>query len=68
MGALLVAGDTAGCLRFAQGIGHEERRDGCISRCDLCLDLRSYLVAHRDFPELSPREFYPQAQRGSGLE
>jgi hypothetical protein len=59
--ARLVRGDMAGCLRFAEEWGYEERTEGYVSKCDLCLDLRRFLVAHGDFPELAPREFYEHA-------
>ena len=60
--ALLLADDLAGCLRFAQDRGYEQRPGGYVSKCDLCLDLRRHLAATGDFPELSPREFYDHAQ------
>ena len=39
--------------------GYRERSDGYISKCDLCLNIRRYIVQQTDeFKELSPREFY----------
>jgi len=39
--------------------GYEERSDGYISKCDLCLDIRRHIALRtREFPELAPREFY----------
>ena len=54
----LIAEDMRGLFDFAEGFGYEEARDGYLSKCDLCLDLRKYLVSREDFEELSPREFY----------
>ncbi|MHA1364114.1 MAG: radical SAM protein, partial [Candidatus Freyarchaeota archaeon] len=39
--------------------GYSERREGYISKCHLCLDIRRHIVKQTDeFRELSPREFY----------
>ncbi len=39
--------------------GYEERSDGYISKCDLCLDIRRHIALRAsEFPELAPREFY----------
>ncbi len=54
----LIAEDARGLLQFAKDFGYQESREGYVSKCDLCLDLRSYLASHGDFPELAPREFY----------
>jgi hypothetical protein len=58
--SFLVAEDMQGLLLFAQDFGYQESRNGYLSKCDLCLDLRKYLVARHDFEELSPEEFYTQ--------
>jgi hypothetical protein len=54
----LVSDDMAGLLRFAEDRGFRQRREGYVSKCDLCLDLRRHLAAAGDFAELSPKEFY----------
>ena len=43
-------------------LGYRESPGGYVSKCDLCLDIRRYLVSLEDpeFEELSPREFYQQ--------
>jgi hypothetical protein len=56
--ALLLREDLGGLLAFAQERGYAAREDGYVSRCDLCLDVRAFLVSAGDFPELAPREFY----------
>jgi len=56
----LIAEDVRGLLRFTQDLGYQETREGYVSKCDLCLDLRRYLVSRQDFDELSPKEFYAQ--------
>ena len=39
--------------------GYEEREEGYISKCHLCLDVRRHIVMQTDeFKELKPREFY----------
>ena len=35
-----------------------EEREGYISKCHLCLDIRRHLVQHGEFEELRPKEFY----------
>lgn len=54
----LVAEDIAGLLHFGRGLGYEPPSSGYLSKCDLCLDLRTYLVARNGFAELVPRAFY----------
>jgi hypothetical protein len=54
----LVRDDMPGLFRFAQAYGYVERADGYLSKCDLCLDIRAFLVAQDAFPELAPRQFY----------
>jgi hypothetical protein len=54
----LIAEDMQGLLDFAEDFGYQASREGYLSKCDLCLDLRRYLVSHADFAELSPKEFY----------
>jgi len=54
----LIAGDFEG-LFFFEGYGdHREVEEGYVSKCDLCLDIRKYLVAKGGFKELGPKEFY----------
>jgi len=60
--SFLVAEDMEGLFSFAKGLGYEESERGYVSRCDLCLDLRRYLLSRGDFRELAPREFYEQAE------
>ena len=54
----LIAGDMRGLFHFAEDFAYQESPTGYVSRCDLCLDLRSHLVSKEDFEELSPKEFY----------
>jgi organic radical activating enzyme len=54
----LVAEDVKGLLDFAKDLGYRETPGGYLSKCDLCLDLREYLVSRGNFTELSPKEFY----------
>lgn len=54
----LIAEDVQGLFHFAEDFGYQESREGYLSKCDLCLDLRKFLVSKQDFGELSPKEFY----------
>ena len=54
----LIAEDVQGLLQFAQQLGYRESPEGYVSKCDLCLDLRSHLASQGDFEELSPSQFY----------
>jgi hypothetical protein len=54
----LVAEDLAGLLHFAREFGYEPPAGGYLSKCDACLDVRTYLVARDGFAELAPRAFY----------
>jgi hypothetical protein len=56
--ALLIAEDMEGLLAFAGAEGYCEREGGYVSKCDLCLDLRAYLVTRGEYRELAPRAFY----------
>lgn len=54
----LTAADLRGLLQFAtRDFGYEEKAEGYISKCHLCLDIRKHL-AREDFEELKPKEFY----------
>jgi hypothetical protein len=54
----LVAEDIRGLLHFAKDFGYQEFGGGYLSKCDLCLDIRRFLVTKGDFEELSPMGFY----------
>jgi hypothetical protein len=54
----LIRDDVRGLLRFAEDLGYRELPDGYVSKCDLCVDIRGFLVTQGDFEELAPREFY----------
>jgi hypothetical protein len=58
----LLAEDIGGLFSFARDMGYQEDSEGYISKCDLCLSLRRYLVSRGDFEELSPKEFYNQLE------
>ncbi len=54
----LIKGDMQGLFYFAKEFGYKESEEGYISKCDLCLDIRRYLISQRDFEEIAPKEFY----------
>ncbi len=55
---LLMDGDLRGLHSLAKERGYDEQREGYISRCHLCVDVRRHLALGSDFAELVPREFY----------
>ena len=54
----LIKQDFAGLLRFARNLGYKVSKEGYVSKCHLCADIRKYLVAKQEFKELRPKEFY----------
>lgn len=42
----------------AEQYGFTPRKDGYVSKCDLCFDVRRFLAATGEFPELRPACFY----------
>jgi len=54
----LIGEDMRGLLKFANNFGYQGSPRGYVSKCHLCLDLRTYLVSKGDFQELKPKEFY----------
>jgi len=54
----LISGDFKGFYQFAKDYGYIESRDGYLSKCHLCTDIRKYLILKEDFKELRPKEFY----------
>jgi len=54
----LAAADFEGLFQFAtKDFGYEEKSEGYVSKCHLCLDIRKDL-AKEGFEELVPKEFY----------
>jgi len=58
----LLSENLAGLLEFAGDFGYSERREGYLSKCHLCMDLRKHLVGKGDFNELQPGEFYSRLE------
>jgi hypothetical protein len=54
----LIKQDFKGLQQFARGFGFQESEEGYISKCDLCLEIRKYLLTKKEFDELKPIEFY----------
>jgi len=54
----LIAEDFHGLFQFAKGYGYQESEEGYLSKCDLCLDIRKFIVDKGNFKELAPKEFY----------
>ena len=47
-----------GLFQYAQDLGYQESLQGYVSKCDLCLDIRSFLASRESFEELRPKAFY----------
>jgi hypothetical protein len=56
----LMSQDFKGLLQFSQDLGYKVLSEGYVSKCHLCLDIRSYLSTKNEFEELKPKEFYSQ--------
>lgn len=56
--SFLLDENMMGLYDFAKDLGYRELEEGYISKCHLCLDLRTYLIGQKDFEELRPLEFY----------
>lgn len=54
----IVNNDFEGLLSFAADSGYREDREGYLSKCHLCIDIRKHLAQRDDFIELRPVEFY----------
>jgi len=54
----LIKQDFKGMLQLAKDFGFQESTEGYISKCDLCVEIRKYLLAKKEFDELKPIEFY----------
>jgi hypothetical protein len=51
-----------------RAFNYKQRREGYISKCHLCVDLRRHIVQQTDeFQELKPKEFYLHLQQISTL-
>jgi hypothetical protein len=55
--------DLADLYRLGQSFGYEER-EGYVSKCHLCADIRRHLTRHGEFRELQPRAFYERLEDG----
>lgn len=54
----IVKQDFEGLFRFAKDFVFQERAEGYVSKCALCVDIRKHLLSKREFKELQPKEFY----------
>lgn len=53
--------DLKDLYRLGLAYGYQER-EGYISKCHLCLDIRRHLVRRDEFPELQPATFYERLE------
>lgn len=54
----IIKNDFKGLISFAREYGYEERKNGYLSKCHLCVDIRRFLAGKNEFKELQPKEFY----------
>jgi len=54
----LINQDFKGLFRFAKDFGYQESKEGYVSKCHLCVDIRKHLLTKQEFEELKPKEFY----------
>ena len=50
--------DLEELYQLGREFGYQEREEGYISKCHLCVDIRRHLVRSGEFKELRPRQFY----------
>ena len=56
--SFLVDNNMQGLYFFAKDYGYQDNKEGYLSKCHLCLDIRSFLITQKNYPELQPKEFY----------
>ena len=50
--------DLEELYQLGREFGYQEREEGYISKCHLCVDIRRHLARSGEFKELRPRQFY----------
>jgi hypothetical protein len=64
---MLVEGTVGDLRRFAEGLGFSQNREGYVSACHLCGDIRTWLYHHFPYEkrpaELAPGFFYEEMGR-----
>jgi len=57
--AMLCDHGPHGLMNMARAeYGFEPHPDGYVSKCDLCYDMRKFMVSHGEYAELRPHSFY----------
>ena len=58
----LYAQGLGGLLSYAQGLGYRLASEGYVSKCELCFDIRKFLISsdRQGHPDLTPERFYSQ--------
>ena len=58
----LFSGGVHGLLAYAQGLGYQTEPEGYVSKCELCFNIRKYLITldRQGHPDLTPESFYKQ--------
>jgi len=54
----LIEDDFRNLLEYAKNKGYSERKNGYLSKCHLCTDIRKFLAKQKNYKELQPRAFY----------
>lgn len=58
----LMSGGITALLEYSQELGYRPNPDGYVSKCELCFDIRKYLIGYdrKSYPDLTPESFYQQ--------
>jgi len=58
----LFNGGVKSLLEYAQELGFQSESDGYVSKCELCFDIRKFLITQdrQAYPDLTPESFYKQ--------
>lgn len=58
----LMSGGITALLEYVQELGYRPNPDGYVSKCELCFDIRKYLIGYdrKAHPDLTPESFYQQ--------
>ena len=54
----LIEDDFKNLLEYAKNKGYRERKNGYLSKCHLCTDIRKFLANQENYIELQPKAFY----------
>jgi hypothetical protein len=58
----LLSGGVGRLYAYAEGLGYTAKPGGYVSKCELCFDIRKFLISkdREAYPDLAPQSFYEQ--------